>query len=281
MLKTTFSKLFTFFISVIIFWLGIIGFIIEPDQIKVSRINLKVPNLHKEFDGLKVAVLADLHVGSPHIDLKKLEKIVEQTNKEKPDVIVLLGDYVIQGVLGGKFVTPQEISKKLAGLKAPCGVIAILGNHDWWGYGDEIMVSFEDAGIKVLENDAIGINYKGQKLWIGCLADLTTRFPDLNKTLEKVKDNENVILLTHNPDVFPEVPEKVNLTLAGHVHGGQIKLPFIGSLIVPSKYGQRYARGHIVENGRHMFVSRGIGTSILPVRFNAEPEIVILTLKSD
>lgn len=278
--KSVFKNIFLSVLLITTIWLGIVGFVIEPDHIKVSRIDLKVPNLHIEFDGLKVAVLADLHVGSPHIDLKKLERIVNLTNREKPDVIVLLGDYVIQGVVGGKFVTPKEISNKLANLKAPCGVIAILGNHDWWGYGEEIIINFEDAGIKVLENDAIGINYKGQKLWIGGLADLTTRFPDLNKTLKKVKDNENVILLTHNPDVFPEVPQKVNLTLAGHVHGGQIKLPFIGSLIVPSKYGQRYARGHIVESGRHMFVSKGIGTSILPVRFNAEPEIVIIKLKS-
>ena len=111
------------------------------------------------------------------------------------------------------------------------------------------------------------------------IADLWTRKPDVESALHQVESNDPVLLITHNPDIFPDVPRRVSLTLAGHTHGGQVNLPVAGRLVVPSKYGQRYAIGHIVEDGRHLFVGGGVGTSILPVRFRVPPEVVIITLK--
>jgi predicted MPP superfamily phosphohydrolase len=111
------------------------------------------------------------------------------------------------------------------------------------------------------------------------IADLWTRKPDIEGGLHQVEIDDPVLLLTHNPDIFPGVPQRVSLTLAGHTHGGQVNLPVAGRLVVPSKYGQRYAFGYIVEDGRHLFVGGGVGTSILPVRFRVPPEVVILTLQ--
>jgi uncharacterized protein len=119
-------------------------------------------------------------------------------------------------------------------------------------------------------------------LWVAGLSDLWTGHHDLDAALSVVKDDgAPAILLTHNPDVFPRVPRRVTLTLAGHTHGGQVRLPFIGAPIVPSAFGKRYAAGHVVEDGRHLFVATGVGTSILPVRFRVPPAITLLTLMPD
>ena len=129
-------------------------------------------------------------------------------------------------------------------------------------------------GIKVLANSNIKVNINGKDLYIAGVEDKTTRTPDIYKTLDLTQNP--VILLTHSPDVFPKVPEKVNLTLSGHVHGGQVRLPLIGALIVPSDYGNKYSQGLINEKGKQMIVTKGIGNSILNVRFNCIPEIVVI-----
>ena len=259
--------------------LGLWAFWIEPAWLSTHRFVLEIPGWQPAHRGLKVAILTDLHVGSPHAGLEKLEKVVESTNRERPDLIVILGDLVIQGVIGGSFVEPEATAEVLKGLRAPLGTVAVLGNHDWWLDGVRVEKALAGAGIVVLENEAHPLQVQGQPLWIVGLADLWTRKPDIAGSLRQVKGQDPVILLTHNPDVFPDVPPRVNLTLAGHTHGGQVNLPIVGRLVVPSKYGQRFAMGHIVENGRHLFVGGGVGTSILPVRFRVPPEVVILELR--
>lgn len=258
--------------------LGLWAFWIEPSRLTVHRETLRIPRWHSEHENLKVAVLTDLHVGSPHTGLDKLRRVVERTNAERPDVIVLLGDYVIQGVWGGEFVGPEESAGELRSLRAPHGVFAVLGNHDWWLDGERVATALKGAGITVLENEAVRVERDGRAFWVAGLADLWTRKPDPAGVLQKIISDDPVIYITHNPDIFPEVPERVSLTLAGHTHGGQVNLPFIGRPIVPSKFDQRYAMGHVVEGGRHLYVSGGVGTSIYPVRFRVPPEVVVLTL---
>jgi predicted MPP superfamily phosphohydrolase len=114
--------------------------------------------------------------------------------------------------------------------------------------------------------------------WLAGVGDLWTGTPDIEGTLRQVDTDYPVILFTHNPDIFPNVPARVSLTVAGHTHGGQVNLPLLGRPVVPSDFGQRYAYGHVVEGGRHLFVGGGVGTSIIPARFRVPPEIVILTL---
>jgi predicted MPP superfamily phosphohydrolase len=281
--KTRFRKicagLFVLVVALLV-W----AFWIEPASISVRRVSLQIPSWHAEHRDVKIAVLTDLHVGSPHMNLEHLRSIVERTNGESPDIVLMLGDFVIGGkdhqggVVGGRFVQPEPIAEELKRLRAPLGVFAILGNHDWWYDGERVGTALKGAGIVVLENQAVRVERDGAGFWLVGVADLWTRQPDIAGALRRVEGDDPVLLLTHNPDIFPDVPPRVSLTIAGHTHGGQVNLPFIGRPVVPSKFGQRYAMGHVVEQGRHLFVSGGIGTSIIPIRFRVPPEIVILTL---
>lgn len=261
--------------------LGVWAFWWEPSQLTIVHRTIAVAPWHPEHSGLRIAVMSDLHVGSPHRGLEKLRDVVDATNAEKPDLVVLLGDFVIQGVVGGSFVEPEPIAGQLAALRAPLGVIAVLGNHDWWYDGARIRRALQSRGIRVLENENIRLTYRDRSFWLCGLADLLTRGDQLAATLARIPDNDPVLVLMHNPDIFPEMPQRVSLSLAGHTHGGQVNLPFLGRLIVPSKFGARYAYGLIEEDGKKLYVTSGIGTSIWPVRFGVTPEIVILTLTDD
>jgi predicted MPP superfamily phosphohydrolase len=277
---------------------GAYAFGLEPAfRLRVQRYAL-VPSVWPASLNLRIAVVADIHVGEPHMPMSRVEEIVNTTNALAADVIVLLGDYVA----GHRFMTRQigmaEVAPVLARLRAPLGVFAILGNHDWW---DDRTAQRERKGpiiaaralrevhIPVLENAVVRLMKGGQPFWLAGLGDQIAfvrgpgRFDgvdDLPGTLAKVTDDGPVILLAHEPDIFPNVPARVSLTLSGHTHGGQVRL-FGYSPIVPSQYGNRYAYGHIIEEGRHLIVSGGLGTSILPVRFGVPPEIVLLDLGAD
>lgn len=254
---------------------------LEPSRIRVRRIELVLPGLPAEHDGVRIAVLTDLHVGSPHHGPGTLRGIVDAVNGESPDVALLLGDFVITRVIGGTFVTPEEIATVLDGLRTPHGSFAVLGNHDWWLDARRVAAALEAADITLLEDRSAAIDFGGTRLWFAGVSDLWEGAHDVEAALRDVPTDEPVIVFTHNPDIFPALPQRVTLTLAGHTHGGQVNLPVIGRPVVPSRYGQRYAAGHVVEDGRHLFVSVGTGTSILPVRFRVPPEIVILTLRAE
>jgi predicted MPP superfamily phosphohydrolase len=256
------------------------GFFIEPRFCLLERTAEAHPRgWPKELDGLRVALISDLHAGSPYVGTARIKGLVERVNAAKPDLIVLLGDYVIQGVAGGTFMPPEDIAGLLKELKAPLGVYAVLGNHDWWLDGPRVRDALAGRGIKVLENEAVRLERGGRAFRLLGLADQIERKPDTVAPLKGVPESEPVIALVHEPDYFPEIPERIALTLAGHTHGGQVRLPIAGSLIVPSDYGQRFVRGLIKEGGRLLYVTTGVGTSIIPVRFGVPPEYVILTLR--
>ena len=255
------------------------AFWIEPRSLVVTRADIVVPQWPAEARPLRIAMLADIQPAGPHVTAERVAEVVAQINALEPDLIVLLGDYVSLMRVSTSHVPPKATAAVLAKLQAPLGVHAVLGNHDWWLDGRYIRRLLEDSGIEVYENNARPIEAgDGQRLWIAGLADLSTRTVDLPGTLAQVTDDAPVVLLSHSPDVFPEVPERVALTLAGHTHGGQINLPFLGRPIVPSRFGERYAYGHIIEGGRQMFVSSGIGNAILPARYGVPPEIVLLRI---
>lgn len=245
----------------------------EPGRLRVIEHAPPVP-----WDGptLRVVVLTDLHVGAPHVGLEKLEAVVAAANAADPDVVLLAGDYVIHGVWGGRFVEPEAMIPALSRLEARHGVFAVLGNHDWWYDGPRVGRALTAAGIELLENEARWIE---AGLWIGGIGDLTTLHHDVGAMLATVDAPGPILAVTHHPDVFPQVPPEVRLTVAGHTHGGQVWLPLLGRLVVPSRFGQRYALGHVQEGVRHLFVGQGIGTSLLPVRFGVPPEISVLLLQ--
>lgn len=289
------------------------AFGLEPHvRLRVARYGV-APRSWPAGLGLRIAALADLHACAPWMGVPRLREIVEATNRLDADLIVLLGDYVA----GHRWVTDWVHSDvwgpELGRLKAPLGVHAVLGNHDWWedgtaqrnGHGPTFARrALEAAGIRVYENDAMRFQKQQHAFWLAGLGDQLALLPgrrwgrrsfagvdDLPGTLAKVKDDAPVILLAHEPDVFPQVPERVALTLCGHTHGGQVRV-FGYSPVVPSRFGNRYAYGHIVEHerepaarhahlplrstGRHLIVSGGLGCAILPVRIGVPPEIVLV-----
>lgn len=275
------------------------GFAIEPMwRLEVTRYRVTPVGWPRDLK-LSIGVIADVHAGGPAMPIERIEGIVEQTNALKPDITVLLGDFAASHKFKLRSVRPEAWSAALAQLKAPLGVHAILGNHDWWddltaqrsGKGPVLgRRMLERSGIPVYENDATRLVKDGHRFWLAGLGDqlafITSRrkkawrtfegVDDLDGTLAKVTDDTApVILLAHEPDVFPRVPQRVALTLSGHTHGGQVRL--LGySPLVPSRYGNRYAYGHCVEDGRHLVVSGGLGCSILPVRLGVPPEIVMV-----
>jgi predicted MPP superfamily phosphohydrolase len=259
--------------------LGVRACWLEPASLRVVRSTITLePGAHA-LDGLRIAVLADLHVGSPWNGLDNLARVVAETNAATPDLVLLAGDYVIKGVLGGSFVAPEDIAGRLHELRAPLGVYAVLGNHDWWLDAPRVRAALEHAAIPTLDDRAASVD-GARHFWLAGVSDFWEGAHDVRRALAGVTDDAPVILFTHNPDVFPHVPARVALTVAGHTHGGQVFLPLVGRPIVPSRYGQRYAIGHVVEDGRHLFVSPGIGTSIIPVRFRVPPEISLVTLRA-
>jgi predicted MPP superfamily phosphohydrolase len=248
---------------------------------------------------LRAAVIADIHACEPWMSAERIKGICERANQLEADVILLLGDYVSGMNLVTDHVHSSDWSKAMAGLNAPLGVHAIMGNHDYWEdltfQRDQTVEPFaktalEGAGIAVHVNRAVRLEKDGHGFWLAGLGDQVALRPgkrfgrngwkgldDLPATLVQVTDDAPVILMAHEPDIFPDVPERVSLTISGHTHGGQINI-FGWKPVVPSRFGARYAGGHVEEDGRHLVVSRGLGCSIVPVRFMSPPEIVLLEL---
>lgn len=255
-------------------------FLIEPDRLIVHPVRIAVPSLPGEFQGLRIAAISDIHAGGLYVTRNKLRLMVEMTNATAPDLILLAGDFV-DTALGIFPMDPEELALELKNLRARHGVFAVLGNHDWWLDGPRVKRALESAGIQVLQNEATPVEMSergGQKLWIAGFGDFLEGQPNIVATLRKLEENAHVVAFTHNPDLFPQVPARVALTVAGHTHGGQAAIPFIGRPIVPSDFGERFAAGEIVEDERRLFVTTGIGVSIFPVRFRVTPEIALLTI---
>ncbi len=254
---------------------------VEPAQLIVQKQTIKLPHWSPALNHLKVVVFSDLHVGSLHNTAGRLRKIVANVNAQEPDLILMLGDFVVGHGRNKTALKPEAFVHELSGLKARYGVFTVLGNHDWWYNGEDVRAELSKSNVHVLENDAFEVKVGEASVWLSGVADQWTRRPDLKLALSKVPANASCLMLMHNPDLFPEVPVSVSLSLAGHTHGGQVALPFVGALIVPSEFGSRYARGLIVEGSKHYFVTSGIGTSVLPIRFGVPPEICVLDLRAN
>lgn len=266
-------------------------------RLHVARYNISPPQWPADFK-LKIAVIADLHACDPWMSLDRIEAIVERTNALSADIIVLLGDYVAGHRRVTRYIPAGEWAPVLAGLKAPLGVHAILGNHDYWedkavqrdGHGLTVARrAMEASGIPVYENDVARLSKAGRPFWLAGLGDQLAYLParrfrpvkrigvdDLTATLAKVTDDAPLILLAHEPDVAVRVPARVALQLSGHTHGGQVRL-FGWSPVVPTRYANQLAYGHVRMNC-DVVVSGGLGCSIMPFRLGVPPEIVLVTL---
>lgn len=245
---------------------------------------------------LKVVALADPHLAEPIMPLSRWLKIMDAANAIEPDLIVLLGDYLGTHRFVSKELPIDSVPSSAPRLKAPLGVYAITGNHDWWGdpvaqaagHGPlEVQRLFEAQGIPVLENKAVRLEKDGLPFWLsGTSSMVAIKRPghsnfesraDIPGTIAQVTDDAPIIHMAHEPDLIVDLPERISVTLSGHTHGGQIRL-FGWSPVVPSMYGNRFAYGHVIEEGKHLIVSGGLGCSIMPVRFGMPPEITVLEL---
>ena len=252
---------------------------IRPRRVQLRREALDLPRWPAALDGLKVAVIADLHAGGLHVRERHVADVVARVNDESPDICLLLGDYIDPQALFAREIPVERVAGALAELRAPLGVLAVIGNHDRRYDADRVAAALRDAGIPVLRDDTTTIELAGERVAFTGLREGERR-PRKDGPLPIPDDVETTIVLSHVPDVFPRIPERVALTVSGHTHGAQIDLPGLRQLITPSRYGARYKAGHIVEDGRHLYVCRGVGTSHLPVRLGAPPEIALLTLRS-
>ena len=270
------------------------GYFIEPDQLLVNRYEIKIEKWNPAFDDFKIVAVSDIHGGSNAVTEAKLRQIVELINAQDADIVVFLGDYVSQQPFDrSKLKMPMAtIAANLSGIKSKYGVFMVFGNHDGWYNETDVRRHFERIGYTVLENELAFVEKNGQKLRVLGLKDHTKIktwqgfSADAREVLESNDEAGDVIVLEHSPDILPiitgefSISDDLKLMLAGHTHGGQIRFPFIGSPIVPSSFGQKYAAGHVKDKGLDMFVTTGIGTSILPFRFLVPPEIAVINVRT-
>ncbi|MBO9471929.1 metallophosphoesterase [Shimia sp. R10_1] len=277
------------------FFAATYGFFVEPAlRLRIKR--WRIRRADWSAPPLKIAVLADLHVGEPFVGAKRVTRLVKRINALDADLVLLLGDYAA----GHRFITApvsiSEIAPILGQLQAKQGVFGVLGNHDWWddlsaqkrGGGPNLYAeALKAQGIGMLSNQSVKLDAAG--IWLAGLEDQLALYgkeagiqglDDLPATLAQIEDDgAPVVLMAHEPDIFTKLPQRIALTLSGHTHGGQVRL-FGWSPIVPSRYGNRFAYGHVHEQGRDLVVSGGIGCSIMPVRFGVVPEITVVEISS-
>jgi len=264
------------------YWLNIYAWFIEPNQLVVRHVEVESAQWHGA--PLTIVAIGDTHVAGPHVDAARMGRIVARINALRPELVVLLGDYV-NGHLHPFERSPaenQEITGGIATfavLRARYGVVGVIGNHDVWYDRTTVQAAMENAGVATLWNRHIVVRRTGgEPLVIAGLADDTTGDPDFAAALDGAPPGANTIVISHSPDPFKHMPRGPALMLAGHGHCGQVTIPLIGRPILPLR-NKRYGCHLVEENGSTMYVTAGIGTSIAPVRFLNPPEIVLITLR--
>ena len=264
---------YSFFLGLLIlFW----SFLIEPGFLTENlQSKSKWP-----YKNIKIAFFSDLHAGSPHIDEKYLINLVERINSHSVDMVLIGGDLLINGVVGGKFMEITQVVKHLKSLKAPLGKYVVLGNHDWWSDAAAIRKELVLNGFIVLENESQLIDLgNDQKLNLIGIGDRFTNHSDPVKAFSQIPEKHPSIVFMHDPASLFEIKNKFFVAFAGHTHGGQVFVPGIGAIITPTYALRSWAKGWTEFELGSLYVSQGIGTSILPVRLNAPPEFLILSLE--
>ena len=240
--------------------------IYEPYTLKIINYNIS----NSKLAGIKIVFATDFHIAPYKWEKWRLQKIIETINAQNPDLVILGGDYVNRHTKTST-MSPENIADFLRQIKFPKA--AVLGNHDTYYGKQEVKKALENVGIPVLDNKNIKLNIHGTDICIAGVSDYDTDNPDMQKAL--ANSCSPLIFVTHSPDVFANIGKKADISFAGHTHGGQIILPFFGALIINTNKTEKYTYGLFYKYDRPMIVSSGLGTSILPLRFNNLPEIVV------
>ena len=224
---------------------------------------------------IRALLISDIHVAGPDMPPARLARIVWQIEALNPDIVLIAGDFVSDKRLATRSYSFARAVETFERLRPRLGIFAVLGNHDHWRDAAEARRALEAVGVRVLDNEAV----RAGPLAIGGLDDAFTDHHDVTATVRALRRLGGArMLLSHSPDPFPDVPRDIGLMLAGHTHCGQIRLPVIGAISTMSEHGDRYACGRVDENGRTLIVTAGLGTSILPLRFGARPDMWMVTL---
>jgi uncharacterized protein len=247
--------------------------LLASEEIEVSNHTVHLKNLPRSFDGLKLVHLTDIH-HSTFVSFNDVFRMVELSNRQEPDVVLLTGDYV---TWSKKFISP--VAEALKSLKSRLGVYAVLGNHDIRVDADQVTQALEKAQIRVLRNAAARIDLRGDSLWIGGVDEYMYGQSDILKAMQDVPRSQPRILLAHNPEIINDaVGHQVDFVLAGHTHGGQIKIPYMRSLNIVTQPGREILEGFVRSGKTQMYISRGIGKVVVPVRILCPPEIPVFYL---
>lgn len=245
---------------------------------EVLRTQIALQGFPADAPPVVAAVISDIHVAGPDMPPDRLDRIVDQINGLQPDVVFIAGDLVSEKRTATHIYSAEEIVAPLGRLNAPLGVVLAPGNHDHWFDWEGLQHELGSRGIRVLQNEAAQIG----PLVIGGVDDAYTRRDDVPLVLQAMDGLQGGrVILTHSPDIFPQVPPDVALVLAGHTHCGQIRFPLIGAPAHLSRYGDRFGCGEIVEHGQTVIVGAGLGTSLLPIRFDTHPEIWLVELSGE
>jgi hypothetical protein len=258
--------------------------LVEPRWFRVTHRRFPVRGLPPELDGLRLVQLTDIHHG-PWLARPYVREVIDAANDLRPDLVLLTGDYVHQSPA---YFGP--VIEELARLRPRVGTVAVLGNHDWWEGAERARREFAAAGIPLIDNgrrvltpDRQLVDGADRGLALCGVDDLLQGKPDYARALRGLPGEMPRLLLSHNPDVAEERAFlrggwRVDLMIGGHTHGGQIFVPGLGTPIVPSRYGQKYARGLVRGPACPVLVCRGIGMVVLPLRLGVPPEIAVLEL---
>jgi len=246
----------------------------EARWIKTTEVEIKSSDIPESFDGTKIVFITDIHLG-PYLSFQRLSRIVDRINNIKPDLIIFGGDYVHYS---SKYIEPVFIG--LGKLQSKYGSYGVLGNHDHYADAALTLKMMAKYGIYNIDNQSFWIRNRNDSIKIGGVGDLWEDIQLPQNTLKDLKKSNFSILVTHHPDYLEKIDTNlIDLTLSGHTHGGQITFFGLWAPILHSNYGQKYRYGLIDSGNTKSYISSGIGTVILPLRFFCRPEIVVITLK--
>ena len=253
---------------------------VTPQDLQVEEVEVPIAGLPSRLDGLRIVQLSDLHL-SAVVSLEHIQRAVSIAQSLAGELIVITGDYVTRGADG-----VGACAQALAGLRAPLGVYATLGNHDYWGGATHVADTLAAAGLTVLRNEGTPLARDGgdrADLWLAGLDDVWEQQEDLEAALHGAPEGTPTLLLVHEPDFADQYADRaadlgIILQLSGHRHGGQIRLPVIGAPILP-RLGRKYPLGLQKAGDTWVYTNRGVGLVMPAVRLNCPPEITALTLR--